>query len=319
LWNAYYQSMWKPGASKPSPSPFAALAEASSSSSAAATRHPAGRGGTSRARAAPEADEREPKAESPGSAAKSPSEPLRTKALSGATLNMRFMKRGAAEPAATAPAAGPSSNRASPQRPTDSAGRRTFASPSRRQPSTGTPKSAVASLRFLQDDDLSPRRGGPPVEDRNDDVEMTDAMEDHEMEDGESDQEGGISSTTPQHRLQHRDMRAFVMEEATPADMHGGRGNLLGRRSFGKFNASAEANWRAALRHAGGGDGDDNKDNDANGGSRRRKKQQQLRGRSPEERPIGNLDSKVSRSHSNNSRGGHSQGKKRKTMISDVS
>jgi hypothetical protein len=313
--------MWKPGASKPSP--FAALAaEASSSSAATSTRPQAGRGGTSRARAAPESDERDSKASAPGSAAaKSPSEPLRTKALSGATLNMRFMKRGAAEPAATAPAAGPSSNRASPQRPADSAGRRTFASPSRRQPSTGTPKSAVASLRFLQEDDSdgAPRQGAPPVDDRNEDVEMTDAMEDHEMEDGQSDQEGGISCTTPQHRLQHRGMGAFVLEEATPADMHGGRGNLLGRRSFGKFNASAEANWRAALRHAGGGEGDDH--NDANGGSRRTKKkqQQQQRGRSPEERPIGNLDSKVSRSHSNNSRGGHSQGKKRKTMISDVS
>lgn len=306
--DSFAKAMWKPGASKPSSS-FAALAEPSSAST---PRHQqAGRGGTSHPRAAPESNERDSQVAT-SSAAKSPSEPLRTKALSGATLNMRFMKRGAAEPSANAPAG--ASNRKSPQRLADSAGKRAPASPSRKQSATGTPKSAVASLRFLQDDE-SPRPGAPPVDDRNDDVEMSEAMEDHEMEDGESDQEeDGVHDNSNITTPQHRGVLSLVLEEATPADMHGGRGNLLGRRSFGKFNPSAEANWNAALRHAGGGDGDDV----ANGGSGRRKKKQQQRGRTQEERPIGNLASKMPRSHSNNSRG-HSQGKKRKTMISDVS
>jgi hypothetical protein len=313
--------MWKPGASKPasassssSSQPFAALAESSSSS----TRK---RGGTSRSKAEPETDEREARSET---TSKSPSEPLRTKALSGATLNMRFMKRGTPRESAanSAPAAAPPANRKSPQRPAG------YGSTSRQQSSTGKPTSAVASLRFLQDYDGSPRprdQALPGDGRSNDDVEMADAAEDHDMEEGQSDQEAEERTTTPLHHSQQRGsgsgaalVVAVAVAVATPADMYGGRGNLLGRRSFGKFNSSAEANWSAALRHAGGGG---ESDDGASGGSRRRRKQQE-RGRQQHERPIGNLDSKMPRSHSNNSSSGgrsYSQGKKRKTMISDVS
>jgi hypothetical protein len=96
------------------------------------------------------------------------------------------------------------------------------------------------------------------------------------------------------------------VEMATPADMHGRTGNLLGRRSFGGFSPSAERNWNAALRHATGqnGNGRRNSDEPSPDGRSATKRRQ--------ERPIGNLDAKL-RSGSAGSR------KRKKTTISDVS
>jgi hypothetical protein len=82
---------------------------------------------------------------------------------------------------------------------------------------------------------------------------------------------------------------------ATPAEVHGRTGSLLGRRSFGGFNPSAERNWTASFRYATGKTEDEHK------GRMRRY-----------ERPIGNLEAKMG----SGSAGGR---KRKKTTISDVS
>jgi hypothetical protein len=147
-------------------------------------------------------------------------------------------------------------------------------------------------------------------DDDDDDVPMPDASDDDDDRERARRRSAGLEIPR-QADVVVAAAAMMVVEGATPSDMHGQHGNLLGRRSFQKFNPSADANWNAALRHANGDDGGVVATPRRNRAAGRRSSPGNER---RQDRPIGNLESKLS------SRSNSQQGRKRKkTTISNVS